>query len=496
MFVRYVYMVMRSACMASCIVMMSFSSCMDKVENAVYTDMLPDIYPDYIGVTVPAGIAPMDFCFAGGDIERMEVVAHGSKGGEMRVSGDYADFDTDGWHELTELNRGGKIIFTVYVKRDGGWTRYRDFCMYVSRHPLNDYGLTYRKIAPGYEVGGDIGIYQRNIHTFEEQPLLTETAVPGQCMNCHTANRTDPGMFYIQLRGDRGGTLIQRGGKQTVLDMRTDSTVANTSYGCWHPSGDYCAFSTNKIHQSFFTGKDRRIEVYDDFSNVLVLDVRTNELILNPVLQTDDWETYPAFSADGKTLYYCAAKACNLPGEYEKVRYSLCSIGFDAKSGSYGNKVDTILSASAYNRSFTYPRPSYDGRWLMFNVTGFGNFPVNHKDADLWLMDLRTGRCRAMTEVNSDDTESFHSWSSDSHWFVFCSRRENGMYSQLFIASIDDKGRISKPFLLPQRNPYEFYSDMMDSYNCPDFTKTEVDFNVKAARSGVFSEKRTPVRIR
>ena len=26
-----------------------------------YVDLLPDIYPDYIGVTVPAGIAPMDF---------------------------------------------------------------------------------------------------------------------------------------------------------------------------------------------------------------------------------------------------------------------------------------------------------------------------------------------------------------------------------------------------------------------------------------------------
>lgn len=471
-------------------------SCTDKVRDAVYKDALPEIYPDYIGVTVPAGMAPMDFSVPGDDVERIDVTARGSQGGEIHVNGSYADFDVDSWHKLTEKNRGGRITFTVCVKRAGQWTRYKEFCMYVSRYPLDDYGLTYRRIPPGYEVGGNIGIYQRDLHTFEESPILTEMAVPGQCMNCHTANRTDPKSFCIQVRGDHGGTIMQLDGKLTMLDMKTDSTVANTSYGYWHPSGNYCAFSTNRIYQSFFTGKDRRIEVYDDFSNVLVLDVRSNELLLNPLLQTDDWETYPAFSADGKTLYYCVSKACRVPGEYEQVRYSLCSIGFNAQDGTYGNRVDTLLSASERNLSFTYPRPSYDGKWLMLNVTGFGNFPVNHKDADLWLMDLRTGQCRAMTEVNSDDTESFHNWSSDSHWFVFCSRRENGMYSQLFLACIDDSGKISKPFLLPQRNPYAFYQDMMDSYNCPDFTKTKVDFNVKTARSDVFSGKRVQVKVR
>ena len=36
-------------------------SCTESVTNTEKVDRFPDIYPDYIGVTIPAGIAPMDF---------------------------------------------------------------------------------------------------------------------------------------------------------------------------------------------------------------------------------------------------------------------------------------------------------------------------------------------------------------------------------------------------------------------------------------------------
>ena len=103
--------------------------------------------------------------------------------------------------------------------------------------PLEDYGLTYRLIPPGYEIGGPrIGIFQRNIHTFEQQPVLEESAVSGHCMNCHTSNQTDPSLFTLQIRGEGGGTLIQRDGVQTWLNTKTEVTKAAGSYAYWHPS--------------------------------------------------------------------------------------------------------------------------------------------------------------------------------------------------------------------------------------------------------------------
>ena len=144
----------------------------------------------------------------------------------------------------------------------------------------------------------------------------------------------------------------------------------------------------------------------------------------------------------------------------------------------------------------TFPRPSYDGKWLMYGVTDFGNFPVNHAEADLWLMDLQTGATRPLHEVNSPDVDSFHNWSTDSHWFVFSSRRGDGMYTHAYLAGIDDQGHATKPFLLPQRNPKKFYRLMLDSYNCPDFTKEKVQFDARNASRECLDNERIQVKVK
>ena len=471
-------------------------SCGSNPEHPTIVDKLPAIYPDYIGVTIPADIAPLNFNFADEAIDRMDVTVKGDKGGELHVSGEWADFDIDEWHALTEQNQGGKLTVTVCTEKDGQWTQYKDFDIFVSEVRLDDWGLTYRRIKPGYEVGGDIGIYQRELGSFDEYAIITETVVPGRCFNCHTANRTNPNRLTMQMRGEGGGTMIQKDGHQMWVETKTDSTKAAGSYSYWHPQGDYVALAVNSVHQAFFTGTGQRIEVYHMFSNVEVLDTRTNELILSPLLQTDDLEIFPAFSHDGKWLYYSTSKPCRVPAEYEKVKCSLCRIAFDAEKGVFGETVDTLLNGPATDKSYVLARPSYDGRWLMYCASSRGNFPVSQNDADLWLMDLKTGESRELKELNTPQSESYHNWSENSRWFVFSSKREDGMYTKLYLATIDEQGRVSKPFLLPQRHPRKFYRDMMDAYNCPDFTKSKVELDAHEAYRQVFDNKREHVKIR
>ena len=450
---------------------------------------LPPIWPDYIGVTIPAGIAPLDFNLQG-DYSKVYVVVRGEDGSVLKAKGSYADFPLRGWHSLTEKNIGRSLTFTVLGLRGDVWVQFSDFQVFVSPYPLDDYGVTYRKIAPGYETYSKIGNYQRNIHNFDEDPIIESTLTPGQCVNCHTANATNPEQYTFHLRGKHGCTYFQIGDTHKWMTTKTDKTISNSVYPYWHPSGDYCACSNNYIHQSFWTASDRLIEVYDTASDISVVDVRSDEVITSDLVHTDWYETYPAFSPDGKTLYYCTSYPYPCPAEASKVRYDLCSIDFNPVAGEFGTHVDTLIHAAAAGRSVTFPRPSYDGRWILYSEADFGCFPIDHKESDLYIMDVASGERWPLSEANSPYAESFHNWSSNSHWILLSSRRGDGLYSLLYIAQIDENGHASKPFLLPQRDPRTYYGESLYSYNCPDFTLTKVKFNAKSAYREVMNDIR------
>ena len=465
--------------------------------QTVFEPRLPDIYPDYIGVTFPAEMAPLNFNLPE-EYDKVYVKVRGGKGGEISAYGSYADFNIRKWQTLAARNVGDTLTFTVLGRKDGTWFQFVDFKMMVSPYPLTDYGVTYRRFAPGYETYSKIGIYQRNIHSFDEKAIIEGNAIPGQCVGCHTANATNPEQFLFHIRGKHGATVVQTEGKARWLDTKTDSTISNAVYSYWHPSGDFVAHSNNlKISQMFWTGHNGRyIEVFDQASDVIVHNVRTDEYILSPLLMTEDFETYPAFSPDGRTLYYCSAPKVDLPGKVEDVHYNLCSISFDADSQALGDKADTLINAVAAQKSVTFPRPSYDGKWLLYSYADFGNFPINHNEADLWLMNLEDGSTRPLTAANSDYDESFHNWSSDSHWILFSSRRDDGLYSQIYFSSIDGNGNATKAFVLPQRNPRKFYHNTLFTFNVPDFTGSKVEFSASRAYRETFSTDRVKVKVK
>ena len=456
---------------------------------------LPDIYPDYIGVTIPAGIAPLNFNLPEA-YDRVFVRVTGSNGGEIKTRGRWAAFPVRKWHRLTARNAGGTLHFTVLGRKDGAWTQWRDFILYVSDVPLDDYGVTYRKIAPGYTTYSTIGIYQRDIHTFHEEPIIESTLTPGQCMNCHTANATDPSQFLFHLRGPHGTTMVQKDGRREWFNTKTDSTIGNVAYCYWHPGGRWFAGSINPVRQSFWTGDQRTIEVFDLASDLVVADMDDHSLVVDPRYTTPDYlESSPAFTPDGKTLYFCKAKAFEVPRFVDSIRYDLVRTSFDPETGALG-EIETVIPASREGHSIAFPRPSYDGRWLMYNQADFGVFPISHKEAELWLMDLQTGETRPIDEVNSPYSESFHNWSGNSRWFLFSSRREDGLYVQLWIASIDENGHCTKPFVLPQKNPRNYYHRTLYSFNAPDFTRGRVRFDTRGVYREVFSDEHIQATVK
>ena len=66
----------------------------------------------------------------------------------------------------------------------------------------------------------------------------------------------------------------------------------------------------------------------------------------------------------------------------------------------------------------------------------------------------------------------------------------------MFLASIDEHGHATKPFLLPQENPLKYYDETLYSFNTPDFTKGKVDFDTSAARREIVGDNRTETVVR
>ena len=473
-----------------------FIGCQSTPTDVTQKDALPDIYPDYLGVTIPAGIAPLNFSMADDLVETIDVEVKGSKGGSIHANGNYADFDLDEWHQLLETNKGGTLTVAVCAEKDGQWTRYRDFQIMVSSETLDAWGITYRRIPPSYEIYSKMGLYQRNLSNFNESALLENTQTPNQCINCHTANRTNPDQYVFHIRGKHGGTMVHRDGKDELLKSKNDSLGGSMVYPYWHPGGRYCAFSTNSTSQMFHTANVKRIEVYDNASDVFVYDTQTHAILKDTLTMKLLWaENTPVFSPDGLWLYYTTALRQPYPPGYDKERYSLCRVSFDEKTGRLGTQVDTLINTAVTGKSVTWPRPSYDGRYLMYTQVDYGYFSIWHPEADLWLLDLSTGETRALNEVNSMRAESLHSWSSDSRWFLFTSRRDDGLYSRIYLSMIGKDGKATKPFMLPQRNPKQFYRGLLYSYNTPDFTSRPVNIDARLTGRDIMSDQRTPTTI-
>ena len=453
---------------------LSVAACTRNGKSRVCTDV-PAIFPDYVGVTIPVDIAPLNFAMLDDSLTQMEVVVTGSKGGRITTKGDYADFPTDEWRTLLSQNKGGQLTLKVKAKdQSNTWTVYRPFNITISSDSLGEWGITYRRIAPGYQQYGHMGIYQRHLATFDEFLIEDNSNRPGTCLNCHTANRCNPEQYTYHRRGNNAGTFIadtKRGRRQVLPPKELGGSFV---YPYWHPSGRYCAYSTNKTSQMFhLTNAKKRIEVYDAASDVFIYDVSQRRVLRDTLLMRRLWaENTPAFSPDGHWLYYTTARRQVYPTNYDRERYSLCRVAFDERTGRLGQKVDTLLRADT--TSFSWPRPSYDGRYLMFTTASHGYFTIWHPEADLWLLDLATGKARPMNEVNSPRAESFHNWSRNSRWFLFTSRRGDGLYTRIFLSSLNKSGKATKPFLLPQRNPKKYDRTSLYSFNTPDFTSGKV----------------------
>ena len=444
---------------------------------------LPHIYPDYANVTIPVNMAPLTF-EAEGTCDG--IVARMTAGEEVVVcGGSKIQPDADDWQRLTASAKGDAISVEVFIRQNDQWTRFKPFNIYVSPDSIDPY-ISYRLIAPSYIAYEGLTISQRCLENYDESViydnmLCTESSnTKGQCINCHNYQQYNPERMQFHARQHQGGTIIAYDGKIRKINMKSDSLLSAGVYPAWHPQLNLIVYSTNATFQTFHITNPDKIEVFDTQSDLIAYDVEKNE-VTNIERDTLEFEVFPCWAPDGRTLYYASAHfeyqdtidhSYELIQRFREVRYNIYKKTFDPKTRQFGPR-ELVFDAAAVEQSATLPRVSPDGRFLMFALAPYGVFHIWHREADLWRLDLTTGEARNMKELNSDDVESYHSWSSNGRWVVFSSRRYDGNYTRPFIAHVDKDGHATKPFELPCADP-DYHRQFMRSYNIPEFMRGPV----------------------
>lgn len=436
------------------------------------------IYPDYKEVTIPANIAPLNFRYAMKDIRGAKTTfTLGER--SVTLKGTEVEWRLGAWKAFLADAAGQTVTVSAEAVVDGQPVSDR-WSFYVSEDAVDGW-LTYRLIEPAYQMFNEVSIMERCVENFDETTICDHTVTDNSCMNCHVhgQQRGDYSLYYI--RGPKGGSILNKDGKLRKLTLNAPGMLSGTVYGELHPSGRFGVFSTNIILPSFHAMPGRRMEVYDSASDLTVADFDNNVMINLPhVAKSEKWETFPCFSADGKSVYWCVADSLLVPDDLAQVRYDLVRADFDTSNGHISTQVDTVWSAQAHQASACHPKASPDGRWLLFTVADYGTFPLFHTESTLNLMDLETGEVRPLDEIKGDKSDTYHSWSSNSRWFVFASKRGDGTYGKPYFCHLDADGRTTKPFVLPQKSS-RFYLYNLKSFNIPDLGSSSTGMTIRDA---------------
>jgi len=452
----------------------------EKIDNYSVVPQQPEIFPSYRDCVIPSNIAPLNFTIREeATAYHIQIFSTIGEPIEIQSSGPAVSIPAKKWRALLSANKGQSVSFVIYAKNaDGAWRRYNAITNTVAKEDIDSH-IVYRLIPPIQHNWRQIGIHQRCIEDFSEKQIVDNRTFDKGCVNCHTFKQNSPDTMSLQIRSKRFGLpmMVVKDDEIRHVDTRTAKGISPAAYHSWHPSGKMIAFSRNKPAPFEHTAKDVR-DVWDADSDLAIYFVDENRVeVPASIARTDMRETWPSWSSDGKHLYFCRVRQVPVM-KYEEVRYDLMRVAYDQEANTWGEP-ETLISGDGIGFSTGEPRESPDGRWLLFCIYEYGGFPIYQRTSDLYVMDLQAKKYRRL-QINSDLCDSWHSWSSNSRWIAFSSKRGNGLLTRIYLSYVDDNGRFHKPFVLPQRDP-SFYESFTMTYNIPELVtgpvrKTKAQF--------------------
>lgn len=458
------------------------------------------IYPDYTSTVIAPDIAPLNFMVKEtGSYYLARIYCDKGEKIEIYSKSPKILIPIARWHKLLDKNRAGLLYFDIFVRGDNGnWVKYQTITNKIAAEDIAS-SLVYRRMHPpfNYPLRGPIGVFERDLKSFDEKLVLDNHRQLIGCVNCHTFCDKRPEKVVIGVRNPKYGamTLFIENGSVKKIGHKL-------GYTAWHPGGRLAVFSNDKLPLIFHTARSVINETIDLNSTISCLATDSLTIKTSPELSRGDrLQTWPVWSADGRWLYYCSApklwneKAKMPPDGYDKIKYDLVRIGYDIETDTWG-QAQTVIAAKDTGLSIAIPKTSPDGRWLTFCMLDYGFFPPWHESSDLYIADLneanQTGRFEyRRLDISSDNSESWQSWSSNSRWIVFSSKKEFGSFTKSYLSYIDRQGHAHKPLIIPQKDP-EFYTYSLDAFNTPELITGSISISSRQLENAVFTDKGKP----
>lgn len=128
-----------------------------------------------------------------------------------------------------------------------------------------------------------------------------------------------------------------------------------------------------------------------------------------------------------------------------------------------GGVAEPVPGASENGKSNYFGKYSPDGKWLVFCRAE--SFMLLQPDSKLYIMPAEGGEPRLMN-CNTENMNSWHSWSPNSRWLVFSSKLR-GPYTKLYLTHIDENGNDSPPVYIENLVPEKRAVNIPEFVNIP-----------------------------
>lgn|GEM_PF-1990746 len=339
--------------------------------------------------------------------------------------------------EFAGLLDDGEMLVTVYRLNLGLTTKSRPVRLVVSERALAD-RIIFR-VVPLYFVPGEpVGIKLLFLHQKQPDLLLR---VERACVGCH-AYALDSAIFNCVLKKTRKAVTLQRSDRGFRLNRHVFDQFSFVSLS---PDGKYAAVVKSSVGK-MVTRKDL-IEPFDlvyKSADIHIYNFETGTIAPLPGASDPRFnEDMPWFSPDGKYVLFSRYQVVEKKRKNPTIEsMDLYQVPFN--DGKGGEPVP-IPNASANGMHHYFARYAPNGKWISFCRADGQKGVFARKDSDIYLLSLNDHAVTKLS-LNRDGTmDSWHDWSSDSHWLIFSSKRDKSQLTAIYLSYIDDNGKDHPP---------------------------------------------------